>query len=626
MSNIRMGVHCTSAKRKLKTENAITLVALVLTIIVLLILAGISLNLIMGDGGILNRTTNARKTTDLAGAQEKIDLLVAEASYDYMKQKYVEGNGTISQDKNTYILGQLGDILSTLKTDGDIDDFGTTEGSAITGISLGIDSLDLAVGDNQTITVSSVAGVGGDYYIEIENQRYLAHLENEKIEIDKEPIASGGPSFEISGVSSSNDSKVKAEKVGTNQVKVTAREKGSATITVSYGSINETFTVTVKGNVTVSTQVENITDSEVVGTATEISGTSYAEGSTINLTATVTNNNYQFKGWYESKDGGAETEKSTNASYTYTVPEDGTEAVVLKAKFEKKPQTLGTTASDSGVGYYIKKGNDYAIVFADVVAQAGTTSAGNTVTWSSTNSSTCTFPYLTEAQKAEYKTYVVNGEYTDPKTTANPNQGFGTHPLLVEAPNTSGKDRFYALALTDYPSDEATSKWYNVAGTTSPYMNDFNSTGGTDGKGSPTSKAFGKGKENTEKMLKKGIAGGYGALTNNDIWYKLMNGWTADMKTSWTANGYGATTSNDDWGSVKNGWFIPSFEEWSAFGYAMVNNKFRSNSYSTLGLSTYYWSSSQNTASSAWYASFCTGCMGSTIVNYDCRVRLSTTF
>ena len=587
-------------KNYLKEKKGITLVALVLTIIVLLILAGISLNLIMGDGGILNRTTNARKTTDLAGAQEKIDLLVAEASYDYMKQKYVEGNGTISQDKNTYILGQLGDILSTLKTDGDIDDFGTTEGSAITGISLGIDSLDLAVGDNQTITVSSVAGVGGDYYIEIENQRYLAHLENEKIEIDKEPIASGGPSFEISGVSSSNDSKVKAEKVGTNQVKVTAREKGSATITVSYGSINETFTVTVKGNVTVSTQVENITDSEVVGTATEISGTSYAEGSTINLTATVTNNDYQFKGWYESKDGGAETEKSTNASYTYTVPEDGTEAVVLKAKFEKKPQTLGTTASDSGVGYYIKKGNDYAIVFADVVAQAGTTSAGNTVTWSSTNSSTCTFPYLTEAQKAEYKTYVVNGEYTDPKTTANPNQGFGTHPLLVEAPNTSGKDRFYALALSDLATNGTTYHWYYAAfGNMSDWNNE--TTG--------TSKAFGTGKTNTTRMITKWNNAGYGEK---------------DAKCSHNPKHV------DMWGQIQtqvsNGWFVPSFEEWSAFGYAMVNNKFRSNNYSTLGLGGYYWSSSQNSTYYAWGATFGNGYMYDGDVNGNTYVRLCTTF
>ena len=93
--------------KKTRNQNAITLIALVITIIVLLILAGISLNLVMGEGGILNRATNARKTTDIAGAQEKVELLASEYDYDYMKQKYVNGNGTFNQDKDTYIVGQL---------------------------------------------------------------------------------------------------------------------------------------------------------------------------------------------------------------------------------------------------------------------------------------------------------------------------------------------------------------------------------------------------------------------------------------------------------------------------------------------------------------------------------------
>ena len=94
-------------KNYLKEKKGITLVALVLTIIVLLILAGISLNLIMGDGGILNRTTNARKTSDIAGAQEKVELLVAEASYDYLQARYVNGNGSLAEGKDEYILNLL---------------------------------------------------------------------------------------------------------------------------------------------------------------------------------------------------------------------------------------------------------------------------------------------------------------------------------------------------------------------------------------------------------------------------------------------------------------------------------------------------------------------------------------
>ncbi|MBQ1392801.1 MAG: hypothetical protein IIY81_04550 [Lachnospiraceae bacterium] len=94
-------------KNYLKEKKGITLVALVITIIVLLILAGISLNLIMGDGGILNRATNARKTSDIAGAQEKVELLVAEASYDYLQARYVNGNGSLAEGKDAYILRLL---------------------------------------------------------------------------------------------------------------------------------------------------------------------------------------------------------------------------------------------------------------------------------------------------------------------------------------------------------------------------------------------------------------------------------------------------------------------------------------------------------------------------------------
>ena len=46
-------------KTKFKENKGITLIALVVTIIVLLILAGISINALAGQNGILNRTPSA---------------------------------------------------------------------------------------------------------------------------------------------------------------------------------------------------------------------------------------------------------------------------------------------------------------------------------------------------------------------------------------------------------------------------------------------------------------------------------------------------------------------------------------------------------------------------------------
>ena len=47
-------------KQKFKENKGITLIALVVTIIVLLILAGISITMLTGQNGILNRATEAK--------------------------------------------------------------------------------------------------------------------------------------------------------------------------------------------------------------------------------------------------------------------------------------------------------------------------------------------------------------------------------------------------------------------------------------------------------------------------------------------------------------------------------------------------------------------------------------
>ena len=47
-------------KIKKKGNRGITLIALIVTIIVLILLAGVTLNLLMGDNGILNRAKAAK--------------------------------------------------------------------------------------------------------------------------------------------------------------------------------------------------------------------------------------------------------------------------------------------------------------------------------------------------------------------------------------------------------------------------------------------------------------------------------------------------------------------------------------------------------------------------------------
>ena len=58
----------------MKNQRGITLIALVITIIVLLILAGVSIAMLTGENGILNKATSARSETNKAEAVERINL------------------------------------------------------------------------------------------------------------------------------------------------------------------------------------------------------------------------------------------------------------------------------------------------------------------------------------------------------------------------------------------------------------------------------------------------------------------------------------------------------------------------------------------------------------------------
>ncbi len=66
--------HTSSFNEKIKNEKAITLVALVVTIIVLIILAGISISLVIGNNGIMQKAAKGREDYTGATINEQQDL------------------------------------------------------------------------------------------------------------------------------------------------------------------------------------------------------------------------------------------------------------------------------------------------------------------------------------------------------------------------------------------------------------------------------------------------------------------------------------------------------------------------------------------------------------------------
>ena len=91
----------------LKNKNAITLIALVVTIVVLLILAGVTISLLLDENGIIAKSKDARNANRAGAIKEEITLWKAE--------KFAADNGAGSHES-------MDNFLARLKTRGLISD------------------------------------------------------------------------------------------------------------------------------------------------------------------------------------------------------------------------------------------------------------------------------------------------------------------------------------------------------------------------------------------------------------------------------------------------------------------------------------------------------------------------
>lgn len=62
--------------RCIKKEQGITLIALMITIVILLILAAVSIYMLLGDNGLITKAQQASEQMQIASGKEEIDLQV----------------------------------------------------------------------------------------------------------------------------------------------------------------------------------------------------------------------------------------------------------------------------------------------------------------------------------------------------------------------------------------------------------------------------------------------------------------------------------------------------------------------------------------------------------------------
>ena len=114
----------------MKNKKGITLIALVITIIVLLILAGISIAMLTGDNGLLNKATEAKKVNIEAEVRDRVNLAV-QAVKIWAEKNAVEDSSFKASD-------HIGDVVTELNDDANL--------GAMTGLT--------ATGDESPITIT----------------------------------------------------------------------------------------------------------------------------------------------------------------------------------------------------------------------------------------------------------------------------------------------------------------------------------------------------------------------------------------------------------------------------------------------------------------------------------------
>ena len=108
-------------KQKLKQSKGITLISLVVTIIILVILAGVTISLILGNDGIVEKAKEAKAVTSVATAQENLELLKSKILLDKFEitlDYYLEELDKVKEEYQVDDIEKIDDKTAEIIVDG----------------------------------------------------------------------------------------------------------------------------------------------------------------------------------------------------------------------------------------------------------------------------------------------------------------------------------------------------------------------------------------------------------------------------------------------------------------------------------------------------------------------------
>ena len=345
----------TKNKRNYSKEKGITLIALVVTIVVLLILAGVSVNALFGNSGIIEKAKEAKNAMTVATEKDQISLALTEWELSnktekttfekFMKEKFGEDNVETVTENEVIVTMESGNRYR-VKTDGTI--------TSTKGVSINKSSLTLELQEGKTVTETLTASLS-----EITGEITWSNSDNSKATIS----ATKGTS-----------------------ITVTAKAVGETTITATCGDYTATCTVNVEKAIAIGSYVQyNVSYTDMYSGIeyTANNGWRYigkddSGNQLIVSTGIPATLNYTYKSnigniadggensWWATKaeiSSTTDTIYKTTKGYDYNT-DDGEPnkyvAYSLRYKLDKIPftyQTSGTTVSTANTGIFRKVGN-----------------------------------------------------------------------------------------------------------------------------------------------------------------------------------------------------------------------------------------------------------------------------
>ena len=463
-------------KSRMMQEKAITLIALVVSIVVILLLAGVTIATLTGDNGILSQAQNAQEKNQIAKFKDDVSMAYMEI---YAEKAQV---GDFTPIKANDIVPKLTTTYGYSSENLHRQVIGTVELEVP-----GQGNIELAT--NSSTTVSVVPDDNSTKnYVKIGEKWYEFSITGDQVTVGEGmselPDASESGGTSSLNASSNNTNVTAVADNGTKTVAISSNgmptpQNQPAVITVSYGGSEIKINITVKQAYTLTLGSNNsaygtVSVSPNAITSTEgANGTEYKYLAGTNVTVTATpNEGYVFKGWYTGTDTTDENKKITGvgSSYQVTLNADTT----LTAKFDESAPFVQGFVDDLGTRATIYLYGNPSVITSGTIAITMPDNSNDEIT--AIANDTNIGPNTDETKY--YATYTVakNGTYTFSAT-----DGISTTHTRIDVENIEKFTPIESLCTNDsdklYNKDNKLVAYsYNGAAVPKGYYVDTKST------------------------------------------------------------------------------------------------------------------------------------------------------